>query len=81
MRRYVEDDLALCEELLAEIRNRILRHWELIHHLDNPTKVELAYSLLDTLMETAPLYEEERVRMVEALGRKGASAGGVFASG
>ena len=67
MRRYTEQDLERYEDLVAEARDRIMRQQALIDQLTDLDGFEPACATLDSLMETALLYEEERVRILEAL--------------
>jgi len=69
MRRYTEQDLARYEQLVAEARERVVRQQALIDHLTSLDKLDAACSALDSLMETLARYEQERIRILEALSK------------
>lgn len=69
MRRYTEHDLARYEQLVAEAREQVGRQQVLIDHLTSLDKLDDACLVLEGLMETLALYEQERVHILETLSR------------
>ncbi len=58
MRCYTKQDLQHYEQLVAEARERIVASWDTL---------EAACSLLNESMAMLAFYEEERIRILEAL--------------
>ena len=73
MRHYTEDDLAVCEHRISDAYDRINRQRELILQFTDSSRMDLAYSVLGSLIETAVSCEEERVQIVGALNRQTAA--------
>jgi hypothetical protein len=73
MRRYTEDDLAACEHRISDAYDRIIRQQELILQFTDSDRMDLAYSVLGSLMQTAIGCEQERVQILDALNRQAAS--------
>ena len=69
MRRYTETDLERYEHLVADARERVMRQQHRIEHLTRLDRLDDACSVLDNLLETLLLYEQERVRILEALSK------------
>jgi hypothetical protein len=69
MRHHTEQELERYERLVDEARDRIVRQQVLIGTLTNPDRLEDAFSVLDSMMETLALYEHERVRILEELSK------------
>jgi hypothetical protein len=69
MRRYTEQELERYERLVAEARDRVGQQQVVIENLTNLDGLEAACSVLESMMETLVLYEQERVRILDALSR------------
>ena len=69
MRGYTPEDLDRCDRLLDEACDEILRQQATIDQLTELDGLGPACDALDSAMAAAILYEQERVRILEALSR------------
>ncbi len=67
MRRYTETDLERYEHLVAEARERVVRQQAVVDQTTNLDGLNNACVVLDGMTETLAVYEEERVRILDAL--------------
>ena len=73
MPHYTEHDLAVCEHRISDAYDRIIRQQEFIRQFTDSNRMDLAYSVLGSLMKVAISCEEERAQILEALNRQVAS--------
>jgi hypothetical protein len=61
MRRYTEQELERYERLVAEARERVVRQQALIENAIDLDGLDAACSVLESMMETLVLCEQERM--------------------